>query len=99
MSSLAAVLFSDYKAGLRLSMCESVFDAFTDEPPTASIEPQQQTIKQGSDVTIQCEVTGSPAPTVHWSKVRSVLGPNQRVSKYTVSGTGSNTESCVVSVQ
>jgi len=52
----------------------------SDESPTASIEPQQQTVKQGSDVTIDCVVTGSPAPAVRWSKVRSELGPNQRVS-------------------
>jgi len=66
-----------------LLMQKCVF-VFSDEPPTASIEPQHQTIKQGSDVIIQCEVTGSPAPTVRWSKVRSELGPNQRVSRYSV---------------
>jgi len=53
---------------------------FSDERPTASIEPQEQTVKQGSNITVDCEVTGSPAPTVRWSKVRSELGPNQRVS-------------------
>jgi len=59
-----------------------VLYVFLDEPPTASIEPHQQTVKQGSDVTVQCEITGLPTPTVHWSKVRSELGPNQRVCKY-----------------
>ena len=68
---------------------------FSDGPPTASIEPHQWTIKQGSDVTIQCEVTGSPAPTVRWSKVRSELGPNQRV-RWT--GYIPNTKSCHSSV-
>jgi len=56
-------------------------DLFSDEPPTATIEPQRQTVKQGSDVSIECQVTGSPPPTVRWDKVRSDLGPNQRVSQ------------------
>jgi len=52
----------------------------SDERPTASIEPQKHTLQQGSNVTIHCQVTGSPTPTVRWSKVRSEFGPNQRVS-------------------
>jgi len=55
----------------------------SDEPPRASIEPQQRMIKQGSNVTVECEVTGSPTPTIRWSKVRSDFGTNLRVSKYT----------------
>ena len=32
-------------------------------PPTGSV-----TVKEGEDVTLQCEVTGNPLPTVIWSK-------------------------------
>ena len=31
--------------------------------PTGSV-----TVKEGEDVTLQCEVTGNPLPTVIWSK-------------------------------
>jgi len=44
------------------------------------IEPQHRTIKEGSNISVECQVTGSPAPRVHWSKVRSELAQNQRVS-------------------
>ena len=32
-------------------------------PPTGST-----TVKEGEDVTLECEVTGNPMPTVIWSK-------------------------------
>ena len=32
-------------------------------PPTGST-----TVKEGDDVTLECEVTGNPMPTVIWSK-------------------------------
>ena len=32
-------------------------------PPTGGV-----TVKEGEDVTLQCEVTGNPMPTVIWSK-------------------------------
>jgi dystroglycan 1 len=48
------------------------------EAPTAAIEPQRLIVKQGSEARLECVTTGSPRPSITWSKVRSELGPNQR---------------------
>ena len=36
--------------------------------PTFLIRPKDQLVAVGRTVTLQCVVTGNPAPTVFWSK-------------------------------
>ena len=43
------------------------------------VDPERQTVTQGSTATITCQVTGSPTPTVTWTRVGADLGPNHRV--------------------
>ena len=52
---------------------------FTEQPPTASIQQDRLTITQGTTGTLRCDVTGKPAPTITWTKVRAELGPNHQV--------------------
>lgn len=61
------------------------------EPPTAAIRPEQQTVGQGSSATFQCVTTGSPRPSVNWSKVGGELSENIQVHTmfYTVNLTKS----------
>ena len=50
-------------------------------PPTASITPQYRTIGQRDTVTVVCQTSGDPAPSVTWSKVQETLdSPNIRVT-------------------
>lgn len=47
--------------------------------PTANIDPPRQTVGQGNTLTLTCVVTGSPEPSVRWSRVGGELGPNHQV--------------------
>lgn len=49
--------------------------------PTAVVDAvdQKLTIDQGTTATIRCEVTGTPQPTVTWSKSRGDLTERHRV--------------------
>ena len=38
-------------------------------PPTARIEPDRQTISQGTSAELRCLAVGDPSPTVRWTKV------------------------------
>lgn len=40
------------------------------------MEPERQNIPQGSSVEIRCDATGSPTPTIKWTKVGEPLSPN-----------------------
>ncbi|XP_025835855.1 basement membrane-specific heparan sulfate proteoglycan core protein-like [Agrilus planipennis] len=46
------------------------------EYPEVRIEPQRQTISQGSTAEIVCNVSGFPPPTIKWTKVGDALPPN-----------------------
>ncbi|GAB1602266.1 basement membrane-specific heparan sulfate proteoglycan core protein-like isoform X6, partial [Argonauta hians] len=53
--------------------------------PTARIEPDRMiTIPQGTTGTLRCIVTGSPLPTVVWTKSRGQLSDNHQVSGNTL---------------
>lgn len=39
------------------------------------VTPKNQTVGQGSTVEIYCDVTGTPPPTVKWTRVREDFGP------------------------
>nr|XP_045613717.1 basement membrane-specific heparan sulfate proteoglycan core protein-like isoform X12 [Procambarus clarkii] len=42
--------------------------------PTVQIQPDRQTINQGTDAELRCVVTGDPPPVITWSKVNEELG-------------------------
>ncbi|CAL1298849.1 unnamed protein product [Larinioides sclopetarius] len=48
-------------------------------PPTARVEPERQTIMQGSSGELRCIVGGIPRPTVTWSKVGADLSNRHRI--------------------
>ncbi|GFQ77560.1 basement membrane-specific heparan sulfate proteoglycan core protein, partial [Trichonephila clavata] len=50
-------------------------------PPTARVEPERQTIMQGSSGELRCIVGGIPRPTVSWSKVGADLSNRHRVKE------------------
>ena len=50
-------------------------------PPSVRIEPEEQTIGQGSSTELRCIGSGEPAPSLEWSKVGEDLSsPNLVVS-------------------
>ncbi|XP_046742518.1 basement membrane-specific heparan sulfate proteoglycan core protein [Diprion similis] len=48
-------------------------------PPTVTIEPARQTVFQGTVAEVKCVVTGSPAPSVTWTKRGEPLGAHIQV--------------------
>lgn len=59
-----------------------MFCLFQGTAPRASIDPESQTVGQGSTATLECIVTGNPQPTVTWSRSRGDLRPNHQVLAY-----------------
>ncbi|KAK9737087.1 Laminin EGF domain [Popillia japonica] len=55
----------------------SIYDPYPDASgvPTVRVTPKNQTVGQGSTVEIYCDVTGTPPPTVKWTRVREDFGP------------------------
>ncbi|XP_021927336.1 basement membrane-specific heparan sulfate proteoglycan core protein isoform X6 [Zootermopsis nevadensis] len=45
-------------------------------PPTVRIEPETQTISQGTVGELRCTATGDPTPSIRWSKLNEELGGN-----------------------
>ena len=45
-------------------------------PPTVRIEPDRQTISQGTSAELRCLAVGEPSPTVRWSKVGEDFSSN-----------------------
>nr|XP_035965228.1 basement membrane-specific heparan sulfate proteoglycan core protein isoform X20 [Halichoerus grypus] len=41
--------------------------------PQAQVEEAELTVEAGHTATLRCSATGSPTPTIHWSKLRSPL--------------------------
>nr|XP_042896680.1 basement membrane-specific heparan sulfate proteoglycan core protein [Parasteatoda tepidariorum] len=50
-------------------------------PPTARVEPERQTIMQGSSGELRCIVSGIPKPTVNWSKVGADLSNRHKIQE------------------
>lgn len=44
--------------------------------PVVKVFPERTTISQGSSVELQCEVSGSPIPTIKWTKLGEEFRPN-----------------------
>ncbi|XP_076452135.1 basement membrane-specific heparan sulfate proteoglycan core protein-like isoform X4 [Babylonia areolata] len=49
------------------------------ERPTVRIEPERQTVSQGSTGTLRCIATGNPRPTIRWSRARAELTANHNI--------------------
>lgn len=43
------------------------------------VEPQGVTARSGDDVTLQCQASGEPAPTVEWLRAGQPLRPGGRL--------------------
>ena len=41
--------------------------------PTATVEPSEQTVDEGSVAVMTCRVTGQPTPVLDWNRVGGVL--------------------------
>ncbi|XP_053431699.1 basement membrane-specific heparan sulfate proteoglycan core protein isoform X4 [Nycticebus coucang] len=54
---------------------EVIVDTGTAAPgaPQAQVEETELTVEAGHTATLRCSATGSPMPTIHWSKLRSPL--------------------------
>lgn len=48
-------------------------------PPNARVEPERQTLMQGTSGELRCIVSGIPKPTVTWSKVGADLSNRHTV--------------------
>ncbi|KAH3720982.1 hypothetical protein DPMN_063894 [Dreissena polymorpha] len=51
--------------------------------PTVTMEPEKITIPMGTTGTLRCVTTGTPQPTLTWSKSREQLSPNHQVHMHT----------------
>ncbi|XP_065579048.1 basement membrane-specific heparan sulfate proteoglycan core protein-like isoform X5 [Artemia franciscana] len=49
-------------------------------PPTVRLEPEKQTVSQGTACEIRCFATGDPTPTIRWSKVNEEISPNIQIN-------------------
>ncbi|XP_039710566.1 basement membrane-specific heparan sulfate proteoglycan core protein isoform X7 [Pteropus medius] len=47
--------------------------AVTPGAPQVQVEEVELTVEAGHTATLRCSATGSPTPTIHWSKLRSPL--------------------------
>ncbi|XP_012944719.1 basement membrane-specific heparan sulfate proteoglycan core protein [Aplysia californica] len=50
------------------------------EAPTVTIEPDRQTVGSGTTGTLRCIVTGTPRPSITWSRARGELSSNHQVN-------------------
>jgi len=48
-------------------------------PPSARIEPERQTVSQGTEIEIRCVPTGNPTPTIEWTKVGGSIANSVQV--------------------
>lgn len=51
----------------------------TAEAPRVTMDPDRQSVNEGTSGTIRCLVTGQPAPVITWSRARGSLGRNHQV--------------------
>ena len=52
---------------------------FTDKPEITT-HPQNVTTKEGDNVTLSCDTTGNPVPTISWTKDGSAISNNSMIS-------------------
>ena len=56
-------------------------------PPTASVSPGHASIVEGDNVTLTCDTTGMPPPSIQWTKVNGVLSRKSVLTLNNVRGT------------
>ncbi len=63
-----------------LSVTVGIFLPFTDifiklflflTAPVAEVTPQTSTVNEGENITLTCNVSGDPFPSIHWTKLGS----------------------------
>ncbi|XP_045441015.1 basement membrane-specific heparan sulfate proteoglycan core protein isoform X13 [Pipistrellus kuhlii] len=52
--------------------------------PQVQVEEVELTVEAGHTATLRCSATGSPTPTIHWSKLRSPLPWQHRLEGHTL---------------
>ena len=52
------------------------------EKPSITVQPRGVTIREGEDITLSCNASGNPAPTISWTRNGSPLDTsnNSRIS-------------------
>ena len=56
-----------------------VFSLVTDQPKI-TVHPKAETISEGKNVTLSCNATGNPAPTLSWTRDGSPVDTSGRIS-------------------
>ncbi|XP_064212839.1 basement membrane-specific heparan sulfate proteoglycan core protein [Tribolium castaneum] len=54
----------------------TIYESSGTSPPSAKVSPERITISQGSSTELRCDATGSPTPTIKWTRVGSELPPH-----------------------
>ncbi|XP_044266425.1 basement membrane-specific heparan sulfate proteoglycan core protein isoform X19 [Tribolium madens] len=54
----------------------TIYESSGTSPPSAKVSPERITISQGSSTELHCDATGSPTPTIKWTRVGSELPPH-----------------------
>ena len=49
-----------------------LFSLFTDQP-AFTVQPQNKTQREGDNVTLSCNATGNPVPSISWTKDGSAI--------------------------
>uniref|UniRef100_G3SPQ7 Basement membrane-specific heparan sulfate proteoglycan core protein n=1 Tax=Loxodonta africana TaxID=9785 RepID=G3SPQ7_LOXAF len=72
--------------GMAQKQVEVIVDMGTVAPgaPKVQVEEVELTVEAGHTATLRCSATGSPTPTIHWSKLRSPLPWQHRLEGNTL---------------
>ena len=67
------------------------------DPPTATVYPEHASIVEGNNVTLTCNTTGMPPPSIQWTKVSGVLSRKSVLTLNNVRGT--DTQNSIIQYQ
>ena len=65
----------------------SVYNMIHLDPPTVTVYPEHASIVEGANVTLICNATGMPPPSIQWTKVSGVLSRKSVLTLNNVRGT------------
>jgi len=57
-----------------------IFCCVFSEKPAITVHPQGDILKEGENVTLSCNATGNPAPTISWTRDGSPLNASGKIS-------------------